>query len=94
MATRLLHILSAAKVEGWQNVLARAQRRTRPQPGATLHFQDVALNFQVLVSHPGITFSDFCASQGPRSSYFAMGIAPVCSQPRLLKQMLEHVYLT
>lgn len=87
MATRLLHILSVAKAEGWQNVLARAQRRTRPQPGVTLHFQDVALNFQVLASHPGIAFPDFCATQGPRGSSFAMGISPVCSQPRLLKQI-------
>lgn len=46
-----------------------------------------ALNFQVLASHPGITFPDFCATQGPHGSSFAMGISPVCSRPRLLKQM-------
>lgn len=51
--------------------LAWAQRRTRPQPGVTLHFQDVALNFQVLAAHPGtsLTTSDLCVTLGQCSCF-------------------------
>lgn len=57
--------------DGRESVFTWARRRTRPRPGVTPHFQDAALNFQLLASYPGmgvITLSELRATQGPCSS--------------------------